>query len=326
MGQSGVFWNTIFIIAFAAANGVLLMGAPLFSATTSIENVIDGEAWELLRAAVAQPTMLPWARVFGAQACMVGAFYLLTLAFGRPSRSFAFGSALMRVVWASLAVTVIALHDGPWLVAAMILAGDLGSAVHLYFAASSWSKSASESRTKPDGSPRLWRGPYWSGLLHMSLTAAMSILLLFDPYVIASLVNIFTSPKGPRHADVVLPASLQPDLVYGRLFAVFSLVVGLVFARHGPGGIVASVGSRLVLVAGTVAASAITLSSASQAAGGQGMDAGDKIWLLAPAISAALPSLISTPLCMLEHSIRAGRPDELAAVSPEQAAKDAHLD
>lgn len=323
MGQSGVFWNTVFIIAFAAGNGILLMAAPLFSATASLEMIADGEAADVLMAAFSQPTMLPWARVFGAQALMVAAFYLLTLAFGRPSRSFAFGSAIMRVLWASLAVTVVAIHNGPWLLAAMVVVGDLGSAVHLYFAAMSWKRNASEHRPMREESPKLWRGPYWSGLLHMSMTAAVAIILLVDPYVVASLYGIFTAPGGPRHADVVLPASLEPDLVYGRLFAVFSLVVGLVFARHGPSGIVASVGSRLVLVGATVAATATTLASASSA--DAVMTSGDRIWLLAPAISAALPSLVSTPLCMLEHSIRAGLPDPLDT-SPEQAAKEAHMD
>jgi len=314
--------NSVFISTFAIAMGCLLIVAPAVPAALvfdagSIEELVAG-----VREAAAMPVMAPWARVFGAQAICVGALYILDLGFAPPSRSFSKGSAMMRFVWASMAVAVIVAHGGPWSVLVLILCADALSGAHLLWAVSSWKRT--ERKPSAKGASLLWSGPYWSGLLHLALTMALGMLLLFDPFVIASLVGIFYAPGGPRHADVQTPASLEGDAVWGRLYAAFSLVVGLFFARHGPSAFVPSVGARIVLVAGAVVATVASLSAAPAAAGGP-LAKGDSVWLIAPAISAALPSLASAPLAILEHTIRAGKPD-MWAVREAQDAKDAHVD
>ncbi len=319
----GVICNSLFISAFAIANGLLLIFAPTVVGAIEANLEDPPAALDAAVKAVGEAALSPWARAFGVQACMVGAMYLLDLAFGPASRSFAKGSGIMRFVWAGLAAAVIVPSGGPWYVLATVLLGDCGSGAHLLWAVSQWRRPAGDAGKRPKS--LLWRGPYWSGMLHCALTFAIGILLLVQPFVVASVYGALTARLGGRTAQALLtPATLVVDEVWGRLFAVFSMVTGLFFAQHGPNAFVASVGARLVVIAGALATAALVLSEAPRAMGGP-PDAGDLPWLVAPAISIAIPSLVSVPLAVLEHLVLNGKPDPMA-VREVQLAKDAHLE
>lgn len=319
----GVICNSLFISAFALANGALLILAP--TVVSAIEANLDDPSaavQEALKVA-GDAALSPWARAFGVQACMVGAMYVLDLAFGPASRSFAKGSGIMRFVWAGLAAAVIIPSGGPWYVLATVLLGDCGSGAHLLWAVSQWRRPAGDKGKRAKS--LLWRGPYWSGLLHCALTFAIGLVLLVQPFAVASVYGAFTAGLSGRTAQAIsTPASLVADEVWGRLFAVFSMVTGLFFAQHGPSAFVASIGARLVVIAGALGTAALVLSAAPVAMGGP-PDAGDMPWLVAPALSIAFPALVSVPLAVMEHLIMNGKPDPMA-VREVQQAKDAHLE
>jgi hypothetical protein len=297
--------NTAFIVVFALGAGATCLIVP-----SLVPRVLDGASFaDALKDEVAAP----WVRTFGAQAVMIGMLYLFVELFSRPSRTFTANCGVLRLVWSLIASAVIVFHGGPWFVLALILLGDFCSGVHLLWAVSHWERPRLVH--KPDGR---WRGPYMAGMFHFVLSIAVGVLVFIDPFIVASLFGVLTKGPHARLADVQTPDSLQDQMVWGQLYAAFSLVTGLFFARHGPDQFVASVGSRLAMLAAVIVGALLAVDVAQPAS----LD--DTLWLVAPAIVAAIPSFLSVPLTILEHYTLSGTADVMTAVEDER--KEKHVD
>jgi hypothetical protein len=204
----------------------------------------------------------------------------------------------------AVATVLIVWHGGPYTILVAVLLADVPSGLHLMWAVGKWERPKSAT---PTAGPR---GRYWSGPLHLVLTLAVSGALLWSPVDAVSYVSRVLLSAD----DALFAASSDEDakgVSLARTTAVIALVLGLFYAQHGPNTFVAAAGARISMILlcflyaffRTDAASFLFPALVSPPPRPTVPHVAT-VKAAAIALLSTFPSLLSTPLLIVEHLLR----------------------